>query len=157
MLELPNPDFARIHSLAESAYLDLASQNNPGHAAYTCATLSEVEVRQGNYEDALMYARKGLVELPMGIPGPRASLYCQEAKVLFRMGRVNDAKATLEVAVNHMSAMTPSKELALYWGEIARVFVEVGLQDRAIGAYEQAIAVAAMSQAEQEEFANINV
>lgn len=157
MLELPNPDFARIHSLAESAYLDLASQNNPGHAAYTCATLSEVEVRLGNYEEALMYARKGLIELPLGIPGPRASLYCQEAKVLFRMGRVDDAKTRLEVAVKHMSEMTPSKELALYWGEIARVFVEVGLQDRAIGAYEQAIAVAAMSQAEQEEFADINV
>ncbi|MFA5918044.1 MAG: helix-turn-helix domain-containing protein [Candidatus Nanopelagicaceae bacterium] len=157
MLELPNPDFARIHSLAESAYLDLASQNNPGHAAYTCATLSEVEVRLGNYEDALMYARKGLLELPLGIPGPRASLYCQEAKVLFRMGRIDDAKKILEVAVNHMSEMTPSKELALYWGEIARVFVEVGLQDRAIGAYEQAIAVAAMSQAEQEEFADIKV
>lgn len=157
MLELPNPDFARIHSLAESAYLDLASQNNPGHAAYTCATLSEVEVRLGNYEEALMYARKGLTELPLGIPGPRASLYCQEAKVLFRMGRVDDAKAILEVAVNHMSAMTPSKELALYWGEIARVFVEVGLHNRAIGAYEQAIAVAAMSQAEQEEFADINL
>lgn len=73
------------------------------------------------------------------------------------MGRVDDAKAILEVAVNHMSAMTPSKELALYWGEIARVFVEVGLHNRAIGAYEQAIAVAAMSQAEQEEFADINL
>lgn len=157
MLELPNPDFARIHSLAESAYLDLASQNNPGHAAYTCATLSEVEVRLGNYDEALMYARKGLIELPMGIPGPRASLYCQEAKVLFRMGRIDEAKTTLEVAVNHMSGMTPSKELALYWGEIARVFVEVGLQDRAIGAYEQAIAVAAMSQAEQEESADLTI
>ncbi len=157
MLELPNPDFARIHSLAESAYLDLASQNNPGHAAYTCATLSEVEVRLGNFEDALMYARKGLIELPLGIPGPRASLYCQEAKVLFRMGRVDESKGRLEVAVKHMTEMTPSKELALYWGEIARVFVEVGLQDRAILAYERAIAVAAMSQAEQEEFADINV
>jgi hypothetical protein len=73
------------------------------------------------------------------------------------MGRIDDAKATLEVAVNHMSEMTPSKELALYWGEIARVFVEVGLQNRAIGAYEQAIAVAAMSQAEQEEFVDLKV
>lgn len=156
MLDLPNPDLARIHRLAESAYLDLTSQNNPGHAAYTCATLSEVELRLGNYEDALMYARKGLIELPLGIPGPRASLYCQEAKVLFRMGRIDDAKAILEAAVNHMSEMAPSKELAVYWGEIARVFVEVGLQDRAIGAYEQAIAVATMSQAEQEEFADLN-
>ena len=157
MLDLPNPDFAQIHSLAESAYLDMSSQNNPRYAAYACITLSEVELRLGNVEKALMYVRKGLNELPAEIPGPKVSLYSQEAKALFRLGKIGEAREQLERAVSHMEKMAPSKELALYWGEIARVFVEVGLQGRAILAYEQAIAVAAMSQAEQEEFAELKI
>ena len=155
MLDLPNPDFVRIHNLAESAYLDLASQNNPGHAAYTCITLAEVELRLENYDAALGYVRKGLLELPAGIPGPRVSLFSQEAKILFRMGNEAESKFQLELAIQHMESIAPSKELAENWGEIARVFVEVGQQDRAIYAYEKAISVAAMSQAEQEDFAKI--
>ena len=157
MLDLPNPDFERIHRLAESAYLDMSSQNNPRYAAYACITLSEVELRLGNVDKALMYVRKGLSELPSEIPGPKVSLYSQEAKALFRLGKVEESKEQLERAVSYMEKRAPSKELALYWGEIARVFVEVGLQDRAIHAYEQAIAVAAMSQAEQEEFEDLKI
>lgn len=149
MLELPNPDLVRIHGLAEVAYLNLTSQNDPFHAAYACITLSEVELRQGNHANALMYVKKGLNELPDAMPGPRASLYCQEAKVLFRMGMVEESKLQLERAIQHMHEMPPSKELAIYWGEVARVFVEVGLKDRAIYAYERAISVTAASQAEQ--------
>jgi transcriptional regulator with XRE-family HTH domain len=156
MLDLPNPDLVEIHKLAEAAYLDLASQNNPGYAAYTCITLSEVELRQGNLESALMYVRKGLVELPAGIPGPRTSLLSQEAKVLFRMGKIEEAKAELESATQYMETLAPSKELALHWRDIARVFVEVGLKDRAIYAFEQGIAVSSASQAEQELFADSN-
>jgi tetratricopeptide (TPR) repeat protein len=149
MLELPNPDLPRIHNLAEAAYLHLSSQNDPFHAAYACITLSEVELRQDNLVNALKYVRKGLTELPLAMPGPRASLYAHEAKVLFRMGRVEESKLQLERAIQHMHEMAPSKELAIYWGDIARVFVEVGLKDRAIYAYERAISVAASSQAEQ--------
>lgn len=149
MLDMPNPDLDRIHDLAESAYLDLASQNNPGSAAYTCITLSEVEFRQGNFEKALMYVRKGVAELPPEIPGPKASLYSQEAKVLFRLGRMDESFAQLERAMEHMRTMAPDRELAIHWGEIARVFVEMGYKDRAIYAYEQAIAVGNAAQAEQ--------
>jgi transcriptional regulator with XRE-family HTH domain len=152
MLDLPNPDLQKIHNLAEAAYLDLASQNNPSSAAYTCITLSEVELRQGKLESALMYVRKGLSELPAGIPGPRTSLMSQEAKVLFRMGKIEESKAQLESATAHMETMAPSKELAIHWRDIARVFVEVGLKDRAIYAFEQGIAVSAASQAEQDVF-----
>ena len=156
MLDLPDPDLKRVHDLAESAYLDLSSQNHPGHAAYTCITLSEVELRQKDYEKALMYVRKGLSELPVGIPGPRTSLYCQEAKVLFRMGKIEDSQLQLERAIHHMKEMSPSKELAIYWSEVARVFVELGLKDRAIFAYEQAITVGAASQAEQRVLSEAN-
>jgi tetratricopeptide (TPR) repeat protein len=157
MLDLPNPDLALIRNLAESAYLDLTSQNNPGHAAYTCITLSEVAYRQGNMEKALSYVQQGLAELPKGIPGPKASLYSQEAKVLFRLGRVEESKMQLENAISHMNDMAPSKELAIYWGEVARVYVEIGLPDKAIYAYEQAISVKAASQAEQEFFATASL
>ena len=153
MLDLPNPDYRLIKELAESAYLDLTSQNNPGHAAYTCITLSEVAFREGDMEKALSYVQQGMEELPKGIPGPKASLYSQEAKVLFRLGRVEESKLQLENAISHMSDMAPSKELAIYWGEVARVYVEIGLPDKAIYAYEQAISVKAASQAEQEFFA----
>jgi len=156
MLDLPNPDLDRIHDLAESAYLDLAAQNNPGHAAYTCITLSEVELRQGNYEKALMYVRKGVAELPPEIPGPKASLFSQEAKILFRLGKISDSIAQLEQAMEHMLTMPPDRELATHWGEVARVFVEIGLKDRAIYAYEQAIAVGAASQAEQKVLTEAN-
>lgn len=149
MLDMPNPDLDRIHELAESAYLDLASQNNPGHAATTCITLSEVELRVGNFEKALMYARKGLSELPPEIPGPRASLLSQEAKTLFKLGRVDESFAQLERAMDHLRTLAPDRDLAFYWGEIARVFVEMDQKDRAIYAYEQAIVVGNASQAEQ--------
>jgi tetratricopeptide (TPR) repeat protein len=157
MLDLPNPNYTLIRDLAESAYLDLTAQNNPGHAAYTCITLSEVAFREGNMEKALSYVQQGLAELPKGIPGPKASLYSQEAKVLFRLGRVEESKAQLENAISHMNDMAPSKELAIYWGEVARVYVEIGLPDKAIYAYEQAISVKAASQAEQEFFASASL
>lgn len=152
MLDLPNPDLEKIHNLAEAAYLDLASQNNPTSAAYTCITLSEVELRQGKLDRALMYVRKGLSELPAKVSGPRTSLMSQEAKVLFRMGKIEESKSQLERAALHMETMSPSKELAIHWRDIARVFVEVGLKDRAIYAFEQGIAVSAASQAEQDVF-----
>lgn len=157
MLDLPNPNYALIKDLAESAYLDLTAQHNPGHAAYTCITLSEVAFREGNMEKALAYVQQGLAELPKGIPGPKASLYSQEAKVLFRLGRVDESKMQLENAISHMNDMAPSKELAIYWGEVARVYVEIGLPDKAIYAYEQAISVKAASQAEQEFFASASL
>lgn len=150
LLELPNPDFAQIHNLAEVAYLNLASQNNPVAAAYACHTLSEVELLKGNTSEALKYVRQGLVELPNDVPGPRARLFCLEAKVLFRMGKVQEAHLQLEGALQYSAEMTPSKEVAIYWGEVARVFVEMGLQDRAIEAYEHALsAAAAASKVEQ--------
>jgi tetratricopeptide (TPR) repeat protein len=153
MLDMPEPDLDRIHNLAESAYLDLSSQNNPGHAATTCITLSEVEIRLGNFEKALMYAKKGLSELPPGIPGPRASLLSQEAKTLFKLGRIDESFAQLERAMDHLRILAPDRDLATHWGEIARVFVEMGHKDRAIYAYEQAIVVGNASQAEQGLFA----
>lgn len=149
MLDMPEPDLNRIHDLAESAYLDLASQNNPGHAAATCITLSEVELRLGNFEKALMYVRKGLSELPVEIPRPKASLISQEAKILFRMGKIEESFAQLERAMEHMRTIPPDRELAIHWGEIARVFVEMEYKDYAIYAYEQAIAVGNASQTEQ--------
>lgn len=151
LLELPNPDLARIHNLAEAAYLDFASHENPVLAAYACHTLSEVELLKGNTSDALAYVRKGLVELPDDVPGPRARLFCLEAKVLFKLGRVEEAHLQLEGALEYATEMPPSKEVAIYWGEVARAFVEMGLQDRAIDAYEQALsAAAAASKVEQE-------
>ena len=157
MLDMNNPDLAQIHNLAEAAYLDLSAQNNPGHAAYMCITLSEVELRKGKFDDALEYINKALRELPTEMPGPKASLYSQEAKVLFRMGKVEESKVQLERAMLHMIDIQPSKELAIHWSEVARVLVEVGLKDRAIYAYEQAIAVGAASQAEQKVLTEANL
>ena len=156
MLDMPNADLDQIHNLAESAYLDLASQNNPGHAAYTCITLSEVEMRRGSFDKALMYVRKGLAELPPEIPGPKASLFSQEAKVLFKLGKFDESFMQLDRAMEHMRTMAPDRELATHWGEIARVFVEMGYKDRAIYAYEQAIAVGNAAQAEQSIYAEAN-
>ena len=157
MLDMPNPDLDRIHELAESAYLDLASQNNPGSSAYTCITLSEVEMRKGNFDKALMYVRKGLAELPPEIPGPKASLFSQEAKVLFRLGKSQESFAVLDRAMEHMRTMAPDRELAIHWGEVARVFVDMDHKDLAIYAYEQAIAVGNAAQAEQHVLAEANV
>jgi tetratricopeptide (TPR) repeat protein len=157
MLDLPNPDLDRIHDLAESAYLDLASQNNPRLAAYTCITLSEVEIRRGNFDKALMYVRKGLAELPPKIPGPKASLYSQEAKILFRLGKLEESFVQLDRAMEHMRSMAPDRELATHWGEVARVYVEMGHKDLAIYAYEQAIAVGNAAQAEQNVLAEANL
>jgi transcriptional regulator with XRE-family HTH domain len=157
MLDMPNPDLDRIHDLAESAYLDLASQNNPRLAAYTCITLSEVEMRRGNFDAALMYVRKGLAELPPEIPGPKASLFSQEAKILFQLGKVEESFSMLDRAMEHMRTMPADRELATHWGEIARVFVNMDHKDLAIYAYEQAIAVGNASQAEQNILAEANV
>jgi transcriptional regulator with XRE-family HTH domain/predicted negative regulator of RcsB-dependent stress response len=157
MLDMPNPDLDRIHDLAESAYLDLASQNNPRSAAYTCITLSEVEMRKGNFDKALMYVRKGLAELPPEIPGPKASLFSQEAKILFRLGKVDESFSQLDRAMEHMRTMPPDRELATHWGEIARVFVDMDHKDLAIYAYEQAIAVGNASQAEQNVLAEVKL
>jgi tetratricopeptide (TPR) repeat protein len=157
MLDMPNPDLDRIHDLAESAYLDLASQNNPGSAAYTCITLSEVEMRRGNFEKALMYVRKGLAELPLEMPGPKASLFSQEGKILFRLGKFAESFSMLDRAMEHMRTMAADRELATHWGEIARVYVAMGHKDLAIYAYEQAIAVGNAAQAEQNVLTEANL
>lgn len=157
MLDLPNPDLNRIHDLAESAYLDLASQNNPGPAAYTCITLSEVELRKGNLEAAQKYVVKGLSELPEDISGPRISLYCQSAKILFQMGLVAESKLQVEGAIRLLEAADHSKDHSILWGDVARVFVAIGLKDRAIEAYEKAISVGSASDAEQIVFSEANL
>lgn len=152
MLDMPNADLDRIHNLAESAYLDLASQNNPGPAAYTCITLSEVELRKGNLEEAQKYVVKGLSELPEDISGPRISLYCQSAKILFRMGLVEESQHQIEGAIRLLETSDHSMDHSILWGDVARVFVSMGLKDRAIEAYEKAISVGSASGAEEEVF-----
>ena len=149
LLELPNPDLDQIHNLAEVAYIHFTSQNHSVPAAYACLTLSEVELLRDNPSNALMFVRKGLTELPEEVHGPRARLLCLEAKVLFKLGMVEESQIQLERALRHVVDMEPSKEVAISWGEVARVFVEMGLQERAIDAYEKALsATAAASQAE---------
>ena len=150
MLDLPDADLSRIHRLAESAYLELSSQNNPGGSAYACEILSEVALRQEDYENALMYAQKGLDELPPEIPGPKASLLVQVSKIRARMGDYAIAKSELCIAAEHMDQLEPSRELAKQWGDLARVFVEVGLADRGIYAYEKAIQMSGLLREEQD-------
>ena len=150
MLDLPNSDLSRVHKLAETAYLEMSSQNNPGGAAYACTILSEVALRREDYQTALMYAKKGLGELPVEIPGPKSSLLVQIAKVLTRMGDCDEAKFSLFDAVEHMEAQEPSRELAKQWGDIARVFVEVGFADRGVYAYEKAVQMSGLLREEQD-------
>ncbi len=150
MLDLPDADLSRIHRLAESAYLEMSSQNNPGGSAYACEILSEVALRREDYESALLYAQKGLTELPSEIPGPRASLLVQVAKIRARMGDYSNAKIELATATEHMEHLEPSRELAKQWGDIARVFVEVGLTDRGVYAYEKAIQMSGLLREEQD-------
>lgn len=154
MLDLPNSDLSRVHRLAESAYLEMSSQNNPGGGAYACTILSEVALRQEDYKTALMYAEKGLKELPLEIPGPKTPLLVQIAKVLARKGQLDDAKFGLFVAVEHMEQLEPSHELAKQWGDIARVFVEVGLSERGVYAYEKAIQMSGLLREEQDSRVN---
>ena len=151
LLELPSPDLARIHELAEAAYLELTAQNHPGVAAYACVTLSEVELRRSNFVGAHEHADRGLTELPQEIPGPRASLYIQKAKILARTGDYVQSEAQANIAVEIMRDMEPSKYLATSWGHLARVFVEIGLADRGVYAYEQALQVAGVVREEPEE------
>lgn len=150
MLNLPNADLTRIHELAESAYLELAVQNTPGGTSYVCEILSEVALRREDYEVALSYAKKGLQELPPEVPGPKASLLVQVAKVHARMGIYMEAKTHLHVAAEHMEQLEPSRELAMQWGDLARVYVEVGLTDRGVYAYEKAIQMSGLLREEQE-------
>lgn len=150
MLELPDADLSYIHKLAESAYLEMSSQNNPGGAAYACEILSEIALRREDYEIALMYAKKGLDELPSEIPGPKTSLLVQVAKVLARMGNCEESKIELVRATEHMEQQEPSQELAKQWGDIARVHVEVGLTDRGVYSYEKAIQMSGLLREEQE-------
>lgn len=150
LLELPHQDLAYIHELAEAAYLELTALNDPGPATYACVTLSEVELRQSNYEGAHLYIDKGLSELPPEIPGPRASLYIQKAKILARTGNYAQSEAQAEIAVEILKAIEPSEFLATAWGHIARVFVEIGLADRGVFAYEQALQIAGVVREEPE-------
>ena len=150
MLDLPDADFSLIHRLAESAYLDMSSQNNPAGSGYACEILSEAALRQEDYENALMYAKKGLLELPPEIPGPKASLLVQIAKVHARLGNMMEAKVQSHVAAEHMEQLEPSRELAKQWGDLARVYVEVGLADRGIYAYERAIQMSGLLREEQD-------
>ena len=145
LLELPNPDLDQVHNLAEASYIHFTSQNHSVPAAYACLTLSEVELLRDNPSNALMFVRKGLTELPKDVPGPRARLLCLEAKTLFKLGMVEESHIQLERALQHAVDMEPSKEVAVYWGEVARVFVEMGLQERAIDAYEQALSATAVA------------
>jgi predicted negative regulator of RcsB-dependent stress response len=84
-------------------------------------------------------------------------LFSQEAKILFRLGKVDESFSQLDRAMEHMRTMPPDRELATHWGEIARVFVDMDHKDLAIYAYEQAIAVGNASQAEQNVLAEVKL
>ncbi len=150
MLDLPEADLNRIYELAESAYLDSLTHNNPRSVAYACQILSEVALRREDFENSLSFAVKGLAELPPEVPGPKASLLVQVAKVHARLGNYVVAKTELRVAAEHMEQLEPSKELAKQWGDLARVYVEVGLTDRGVYAYEKAIQMSGLLREEQE-------
>ncbi len=151
LLQLPDQDLAEIHELAESAYLELVAQNDPGSASNVCISLSEIELRQSNFEGAHMYVDMGLTELPPEIPGPRANLIIQKAKIHARTGHYSQSEAEAKVAVDFMKTMEPSRYLATSWGHLARVFVEIGLADRGVFAYEQALQMAGVVREEYEE------
>ena len=152
LLNHPEADLTEVHRLAESAYLELLSQNNPGGAAYACEILSDVSLRREDYETALIHAKRGLNDLPIELPGPRASLLVQVAKVLARMGRFEESNVELAQAFKHMEELEPSTELARQWGDLARVYVEVGLTDRGVYAYEKAIQMSGLLREEQDSF-----
>lgn len=150
LLEMPDQDLEPIHQMAESAYLELISYNDPGAATYACVTLSEVELRQSNYEGAHFYVDKGLLELPAEIPGPRISLLIQRARVFARSGDYSQSQDFVEEAIAMMESAAPSTTLANSWALVARVLVEIGLAERGIYAYEQAIQVAGILREEPE-------
>lgn len=150
MLDLPEADLSRIYELAESTYLHSLTQNNPRSVAYACQILSEVALRREDFENSLSFALKGLTELPPEVPGPKASLLVQVAKVHARMGNYTEAKTHIHAAAEHMEKLEPSKELARQWGDLARVYVEVGLTDRGVYAYEKAIQMSGLLREEQE-------
>lgn len=150
LLELPAQDLPHIHQLAESAYLELTALNDPASASYACVTLAEVELRQFNFQGAHAYVDRGLAELPPEIPGPRASLYIQKAKILARTGNYMNSEAQAENAIKILQTMDASQPVATSWGHLARVFVEIGQVDRGAYAYEQALQIAGVVREEPE-------
>ncbi len=152
LLQLPNTDLDFVEKLAQAEYLDAVTQNFNSGAAYACEILSEVALRRENFPIALSYARKGLSEMSVEIPGPKVSLLVQVAKVLARMGNYEDSKIELVRATDQMEREEPSRELAMQWGDIARVYVEVGLTDRGVYAYEKAIQMSGLLREEQDSF-----
>ncbi len=152
LLQLPNADLDRIQKLAESAYLEAASQNDNSNVAFAREILSEVALRREEFTLALSHAKKGLVEMSKEIPGPKVSLLVQVAKVLARMGNYEESTIELVRATDQMEQEEPSRELAKQWGDIARVFVEVGLTDRGVYAYEKAIQMSGLLREEQDSF-----
>lgn len=152
LLGLPNADLRNIQSLAESSYLEATTQNNSNFAAFSCGVLSEVALRREDFDLALMYAKKGLNEMSAEIRGPKTSLLVQVAKVLARMGRFEQSEIELATAMEYMKQEEPSRELAQQWGDIARVFVEIGLADRGVYAYEKAIQMSGLLREEQDSF-----
>lgn len=148
LLEVPSQDLTYIHQLAESAYLELSANNDPGAATYACITLAEVELRNSNYERAHLFIEKGLTEFPPEIPGPRMSLLVQRARVFARTGEYAQSEFDAETAVKMMLSMPPSITLANSWALVARVFVEIGLAERGAFAYEQAMLIAGLARDE---------
>lgn len=151
LLELPDQNLQEIHNLAEAAYLELVAQHDPGSAAYACVTLAEVELRRKNFEEALIYVEKGLRELPTEVPGPRVNLLIQKAKIMARIGTYEEAEILANDAVALLKDMEPSRFLATSWALLARVFVEAGLPERGLFAYEQALQIAGVIREETEE------
>ncbi len=152
LLGLPNSDLDLIQKLGESSYLDSSTNNFGSGAAYACEILSEVALRRGELDSALSYARKGLAEMLVEITGPQVSLLVQVAKVLARMGNYEESKVELVRATDQMEREEPSRELAKQWGDIARVYVEVGLADRGVYAYEKAIQMSGLLREEQDSY-----
>lgn len=151
LLELPDQNLQEIHDLAEAAYLELIAQHDPGSAAYACVNLAEVELRRKNFEEALKYVEMGLHELPLEVPGPRADLLIQKAKIMARIGTYEDAELLANNAATLLKEMESSRFLATSWAHLARVFVEAGLPERGLFAYEQALQIAGVIREETEE------
>lgn len=152
LLQLPNTDLDFVQKWAESSYLEASTQNFSTGAAFACEILSEVALRRRDFQLALAHAKKGLLEMTVEIPGPKVSLLVQVAKVLARMGNYEESKVELVRATDHMEKEEPSRELAKQWGDIARVFVEVGLTDRGVYAYEKAIQMSGLLREEQDSY-----
>ncbi|MGI5453364.1 helix-turn-helix domain-containing protein [Streptomyces sp. CA-249302] len=143
-LESPQPDTQRALGLLEDTAQTLAELGTAVEQAKCEICLTDAHTQLGQWDDALMHARRALGLLGSGPRVEAVSARLRLAEILLLREEPEEGLRNLHAAARQLRHFTPSYETAQEWRHLGDVWKRQGRTKEALEAYEQALQASGM-------------